>query len=317
MIKPLKIVDLFCGAGGWSQGLIKAGHEIILSIDNWEPAVNTYKKNIGDHVIQKEITEELLDDKHIMNKIREADIIIGSPPCKTFSPLNKNKTDDLTLTRIYFKLVGDKPFIMENVAPVYKQMKKSNLIDDNYFAKIIEMSDYGVPQVRRRFILSNFFDLNSVPKPKSSENKSYYKGMEDYIKLFDDIPEEFKIKDTPSHQKHIVERMKTVKNGTSWKDFGVYYRVPKTGISYTIVNVTKSMMIHPTENRRLSVQEAAIIQTFPPSYDFQGTVADIGNQVGNAVPPKFAEFIGHNLNDQLQRHNSRHKQLSLDIYNNK
>ena len=176
-------------------------------------------------------------------------------------------------------------------------MKSSNLIKDNYYPKIIHMSDYGVPQVRRRFILSNFFNLNNILKPSNA--KGYHKGTEDYINLFNEIPDDLKSKDIPIHQKHIIKRMSGVKNGTAGKKFGVYYRVPKKGISYTVVNVTKSMMIHPTLNRRLTVHEAGILQTFPPSYDFQGTIAEIGNQVGNAVPPKFAEFIGKNLEDQL------------------
>jgi len=313
----LKIVDLFCGAGGWSQGLINAGHDVILSIDNWSPAVETYEENIGKHVIKKEISEDLINNKEIMKKIQEADIIIGSPPCKTFSTLNKHKKDDLTLTRAFFKLVGDKPFIMENVASVYNKMKSSNLIKDNYYPKIIHMSDYGVPQVRRRFILSNFFNLNSIKKPEkriSYGDKTYYKGTEHYIKLFKRIPKHLKSKDTPKHRDHIIERMKNVKGGSSARKYGVYYRVPKKGISYTIVNVTKSMMIHPSRNRRLTVFEAGILQTFPPNYNFQGTIAEIGNQVGNAVPPEFAEFIGNNIEEQLAIHKTKLKQSSLDEF---
>ena len=108
--------------------------------------------------------------------------------------------------------------------------------------------------------------------------------------------------------------MKGIQNGFAANKFGVYYRIPKKGISYTVVNVTKSMMIHPTLNRRLTVHEAGILQTFPPTFDFQGTIAEMGNQVGNAVPPKFAEFIGIHIAEQLINYKSIPKQSSLDSF---
>ncbi len=109
--------------------------------------------------------------------------------------------------------------------------------------------------------------------------------------------------------------MKNVKRRLICKGIWSLLSSPKKGISYTIVNVTKSMMIHPSRNRRLTVFEAGILQTFPPNYNFQGTIAEIGNQVGNAVPPEFAEFIGDNIEEQLALHKTKLKQSSLDKFN--
>ena len=76
----MKVIDLFSGAGGFSEGLKLAGHEVILAVDNWEPALKTHELN------HSECEHWCVDITKVQPAIfPEADIIIGSPPCQKFS----------------------------------------------------------------------------------------------------------------------------------------------------------------------------------------------------------------------------------------
>ena len=107
---------------------------------------------------------------------------------------------------------------------------------------------------------------------------------------------------------HIVERYKVVKQGENWESIklngmldtyktthnthsGIYRRLHENEPSVTIANYRKSMLIHPWEDRGLSVREAARLQSFPDTFIFKGSLGDIQQQVGNAVPPLLAMEI--------------------------
>lgn len=107
---------------------------------------------------------------------------------------------------------------------------------------------------------------------------------------------------------HIVERYKVIKQGENWqaaKDngllktytstkhthSGIYKRLEENKPSVTIANYRKSMLIHPHEDRGLSLREAARLQSFPDNFIFKGTLSFQQQQVGNAVPPLLAKAI--------------------------
>src|SRR4051794_29742428 len=79
-------VDLFCGAGGLSLGLRRAGLQPAFSIDCSRAAVNTYRANIGDHVTAGNVTDEI--------DLPEADVIVGGPPCQGFSSAGLRRPGD-------------------------------------------------------------------------------------------------------------------------------------------------------------------------------------------------------------------------------
>lgn len=75
----------------------------------------------------------------------------------------------------------------------------------------------------------------------------------------------------------------------------IYQRLRYNAPSGTVVNVRKSMWIHPVKDRAVSIREAARLQTFPDSFIFVGTKDSQYQQVGNAVPPMLAEAIANQL----------------------
>jgi len=151
----LKVLDLFCGCGGFSLGFESAGFKIVMGIDNWEVACESYQTNFPS-------AEVLCED--IMNidpsTLPRVDIIIGSPPCQDFSCANLKKKEDPTLINKFWKIVDElqpKWIIMEEV-PAAK-----NYIPNGWMKRIYKMCDYGVPQIRRRLFAGRFVDPPKCP----------------------------------------------------------------------------------------------------------------------------------------------------------
>ncbi|MEI7585855.1 DNA cytosine methyltransferase [Runella sp.] len=106
---------------------------------------------------------------------------------------------------------------------------------------------------------------------------------------------------------YVIERYKYIKQGENWKSIpielmqnyanvsnchsGIYKRLDASKPSVVISNYRKNMLIHPFQDRGLSVREAARLQSFPDDFIFKGTLMQIQQQIGNAVPPLLAEAI--------------------------
>lgn len=126
-MKKLTVLDLFCGAGGFSEGFRQAGFQIKTGIDRWSVAINTYNHNFGVEGIKKDMLDFETSISEIEN-LPDTDVIIGSPPCVSFSSSNKSgkadKTLGLRLIRVFFRIVTVKKYkwntklkawVMENV----------------------------------------------------------------------------------------------------------------------------------------------------------------------------------------------------------
>lgn len=106
---------------------------------------------------------------------------------------------------------------------------------------------------------------------------------------------------------HILERYEHVPQGGNWEDIpsclmqnykdrmgchtGIYHRLRPDAPAKVIGNFRKNMLIHPHENRGLSVREAARLQSFPDWFEFKGSIGFQQQQVGNAVPPLLAHAV--------------------------
>ena len=114
-----KVISLFSGAGGMDLGIIKSGFKIVWANDFDKDAVETYKKNIGNHIVLGDITK--ISSKEIPLEKGEADLIIGGFPCQGFSIANKNrsiKDERNFLYKEMLRIIKDKNpkfFIAENV----------------------------------------------------------------------------------------------------------------------------------------------------------------------------------------------------------
>ena len=77
----MRVISLFSGAGGMDLGFLQAGHEIVWANDNYRDAVETYRRNIGDHVHFGPIQE--------VSPLPDAEVVIGGFPCQGSSIANR------------------------------------------------------------------------------------------------------------------------------------------------------------------------------------------------------------------------------------
>lgn len=145
-----KVIDLFCGAGGFSEGFRQAGCEIILGIDNDSLACETYYLNQNTQVWYSNV-----EDIHILPY---ADVIIGSPPCPEYSNANRSRRPhDKPNTKclmLFFEIIEkQKPkyWMMENVPNSQKY------IPEQYrkYIQIIQANWHGLPHERQRLFVGN------------------------------------------------------------------------------------------------------------------------------------------------------------------
>lgn len=336
-------IDLFCGAGGLHIGFENAGFKIKLCVDNNDIVEKTHKRNfpnipIVNRDINKVSTDEIreyLDDKKV-------DVIIGGPPCQGFSTIGhrvssnpekrsqKDPRNELVLT--YARIINEirpKFIVMENVKGIltlekgaYLQNVLSILAKAGYNVefKLINMADYGVPEVRERvIIIGNRIGLPvNFPAPDHSDNPNdNLPAWENCWNVLKDLE---KMPDNPSFNhvalKHTcknIERYKLIPEGGRLpedklpkelyrKNFGnTYKRLARNRPALTMVPGNDAFPIHPTLNRSLTVREAARIQTFPDSIIFEGNRRQQGHQVGNAVPPVFSKKLAMFILEQIKK----------------
>lgn len=161
----LKMIDLFCGAGGLSLGFTQEGFVTSLANDIQECCVDTYAHNHPetprDHIILGDI-QEVKENVENLLRYKNVDIVVGGPPCQGFSEANRQRLIDDPRNHLYknfVEIVGKvKPnfFVMENVKGMLKV--KGQVIEDfrkigyETTAHVLNARDYGVPQNRERLI---------------------------------------------------------------------------------------------------------------------------------------------------------------------
>lgn len=159
----LKVVSLFSGAGGMDLGFINSGFDIIWANDFFQEAVDSYRKNIGKHMIYGDITK--ISSEDIPDG---ADVIIGGFPCQGFSVANTRRSMEDKRNFLYremLRIISDKKpkfFVAENVKGILSiekgkvfEMIKSDFESLGYEveAHILNAAEYGVPQARERVVI--------------------------------------------------------------------------------------------------------------------------------------------------------------------
>lgn len=162
----MKVLDLFCGAGGLGLGFKQAGFDIIGGIDFEENAIKTHNHNFKDSESFC-IDISKMENKDILEKFKNVDLIIGGPPCQGFSTANmwqKDEKDDERNKLFYefiryVEVLKPKAILIENVQGIltkndgYAKKRITQLLTEsgyNVSSKLLLASDYGVPQKRRR-----------------------------------------------------------------------------------------------------------------------------------------------------------------------
>lgn len=202
MDKKLTVSDFFCGAGGFSEGFRQQGFEIVAGYDNWRPAVDTFAFNFGEG---KGYLRDILDfelNADAIDALPDTDIIIGSPPCVSFSNSNRSGKSDkslgIKLTKSFLRIIAIKKhkpnsvlkaWFMENVAKSiqytskdysfnqlglknwarnngYDPNSKAISLTENHFK--MNSADYGCPQKRIRAVAGEIIKTNKFYVPETT-----------------------------------------------------------------------------------------------------------------------------------------------------
>lgn len=318
-------VDLFCGCGGLTVGLKRAGFKVIGAVDIDALAVKTYKANHPDvRVWEADIRE--LEPSHIVTALglagRRLDLLAGCPPCQGFSTIRtlngalviEDPRNDLLLEfQRFVEALRPRAVMLENVPGLAKDERFSvfyrRMEELGYHGRhcIHDAADYGVPQRRRRLI---YIAGLGFPIPFADPTHRR-KTVRDAIGGLPKAGESGDpVHDMPEHRtQRVMELIRRIpKNGGSRTDLpeeyqlechkrckgfkDVYGRMCWDDVAPTITsgcfNPSKGRFLHPEEDRAITMREAALLQGFPRRYKFPaGNKSALALMIGNALPPPF------------------------------
>ena len=398
------VIDLFAGCGGLSLGLYQAGWEGLFAIEKNAFAFETLKYNLIDNKHHFNWPDWLPQTEHEINEVLDkypeqlkslrgkVDLVAGGPPCQGFSMAGKRVEDDvrnqLVFSYIKFiELVQPKMILFENVKGFTYAFDKNKKDDAEPYShkvirglkklgynvkdRVIDFSQFGVPQRRKRFILvgirkeigspENFEKLleenknaflaqkglksdvtlreaisdllrsnGEIPSP---DRKGFYSGKYGHTKLTNyeklmrgDYPKTHTIADSHSFAKQSTDKIECYKrlladypqrgkriDGDAREQWGIKQRgitiLDPDTVSPTITGHPDDYL-HYCEPRIMTVRECARIQSFPDWYEIKKKYTTGGQmrkvevprytQIGNAIPPLFAELVGKVLKKMLQ-----------------
>lgn len=311
----MRAIDLYAGIGGWSLGLHLAGVDVVASYEYWKPAIATHSANHGKNFAPVDIRALNLD------QLPEGiDLVVGSPPCTEFSYSNRggkgNVAEGMKDLVKFFEVVqhlNPEFWAMENVPRVAKVLAAGfsepghplypfrNL---GHQIHVVDFSDYGTPQARKRCIATN------IP----FEFLEQYKGSLERRTLGDVIEalnaegpihdpvwgvtiEQDQLSDMEFEPPLNAEELRMNREAKEFHPiynnmaFPEFLGKPSRTVTATCTRVSReSLVIADPSNRkdfrRLTVRERACLQGFPITYQFHAkSFAEKVKMVGNAIPP--------------------------------
>ena len=325
----LRAIDLFSGCGGLTLGLKQAGFNVIGAVEIDALAAETYAANHPEVKLwTKDIRKVTGAQMRRMLKLKKGqlDLLAGCPPCQGFSVMRtrngnnrvRDQRNDLVFEFLRFvKALRPKTIMMENV-PVLAENRRMMKIkkklkamgyESNGTPIVLNTAEYGVPQRRRRMILVCSRVGTIVLPVGTKKRKTIHQAIGKLRKpgKSGDPLHDLKEKRDPK----VVRLIKLIpKNGGSRSDLpkrmhlpchqklesgfsDVYGRMRWDDVSPTItsgcVNPSKGRFLHPSQNRAITLREAALLQSFPRNYHFslRGGKEAAALMIGNALPPAF------------------------------
>lgn len=326
----LKFLDLFCGAGGLSLGLKRAGFSPVVALDFDPNAIETFKFNFPlVPVIQSDI--RAVDWKPYQGNV---DLVAGGPPCQPFSVAGDQRaaTDSRDMLPEFVRAVREvKPraFLLENVAGLVSTRHKpyflsrlKELSDLEYEVKfeVLNAADFGVPQDRKRVMAIGLRRGSpAFPSPSHGPNRTLpYKSAREVLA---DPPSDEPNRAIVTYAKQPVLRPSPfagmlVNGGGRPIDLNrPSQTIPASaGGNRTHIIDRRSVLLEYHQHllgggeprngivrgvRRLTVRESARLQSFPDDFQFAGERSAQYRQVGNAVPMFLSEAVGRAIHESL------------------
>ncbi len=335
-MRRLLALDAFAGAGGLSLGLERAGFDVRFAFDLDPLAVATHRANLDAPAEVLDASQ--LSGAELMSKAGvapgELDLLAGGPPCQGFSMQGRGDRDDprnaLVLRYLdWIEELRPKSFLIENV-PAIRSIRGRHLLDSvadvaqrvglATHSIVLDASDYGVPQRRRRAFMigvpagSSF----SWPAPTVAAPVTVRQALDGLPYPPADgsphatIPNHFResrlsainierIKHVPpgGGREHLPDHLTLDCHRSGHRHLDTYGRLawdqPAVTITARFDSFTRGKFGHPEEHRSITLREGARLQSFPDSFTFAGNRGEAARLIGNAVPPLLAQAVGRQL----------------------
>jgi DNA (cytosine-5)-methyltransferase 1 len=331
----MNTIDLFSGPGGLSIGLKQAGYRILANVEVNRDAMETYSLHDAN-ATHFNCDIRTMSFKNFKNTV---DIVVGGPPCQPFSigGLRRAQADKRNMIPEFIRCLREcqpAAFIMENVPGLiqkrtrpYFEWALSQLSICGYRLNwaILNSADYGVPQKRKRlFVLGSRAEQLLFPAPTHGLGTA-----NPYLSAIDVIgnAQIGEAPNCPVKYARFPDLRPSPYAGHVYNGGG--RPIDPSGPCHTILASAGGHKTHwfdtlgiapeyhahlkaggtPWEGevpgaRRMSVEESALVQTFPKSMNFAGKRSSQYTQVGDAVPPKLAYAVGLSVISQLNRNSS-------------
>jgi DNA (cytosine-5)-methyltransferase 1 len=328
------VLSLYSGAGGLDLGFKQSGFNLVSANERDEHACETYRQNIGSHIVEGDVLSTPLPDIDV-------DVVVGGPPCQGWSRIGKMDPDDSRSQHVHRFLdvverVGPRALVMENVAHLAESRRwrhvREQLLgrarDLGYQAElfVVDASHFGVPQARRRMFLVGLRDrtpiaplpwtsrtprtvrrtLHALPpygqrgneagcrarvvpakdpviRPSAFQGALLFNGSGRPLAL--DLPARTLPASMGGNATPIIDQIELAHGQSPW--VATYRDRLATG--------EPPLSQAPERMRRITVREAAALQSFPAWFDFAGPVGAQYRQIGNAVPPALARAVARAL----------------------
>lgn len=335
-IMRIEAVDLFCGAGGLTAGLLKSGINVKAGYDIEIACKYAYEFNNKATFVHKDVamvTSEEINQWYSKGSVR---LLAGCAPCQPFSTYNQGKDKDVTQDKKWpllyhfvrlIKEVQPELVTMENVPDVIKHkvyhdfIKELDELGYEVFAQEVACVEYGVPQKRRRHVvLASKIGHANLIQPTHTEPVSVRDAIFGLEPLEAGQKSETDFLHVSARLSDVnLKRIRASKPGGTWRDWpedlradchkkesgqtypSVYGRMewekPSPTMTTLCYGFGNGRFGHPDQDRAISLREAALLQTFPPNYQFvefpeQINLKRIGRMIGNAVPVRLGEIVG-------------------------
>lgn len=320
------VISTFAGCGGSSLGYQLAGFQELLAVEWDNNAVETFRTNFPDvPVYHGDICKLSSDECMRLAGVKpgELDVLDGSPPCQGFSTSGKRKFNDPrnSLFKEFARLLNDlqpKVFVMENVTGMIKGYMKQAYLqvvkalrECGYRVRgeVMNAMYFEVPQNRERvIIIGTRNDLGTEPSHPNPKAKPI-----NVFEAFSDVDNRtFCNTDYSKHRRgkyKICELMRLMKQGetaSKYLDRGGFslVRLDEKKPSPTLQKVfpgSNINVVHPTENRQITIEEAKRLASFPDAFVFLGAYRSQWARIGNSVPPNLMKAIAEHIKKEILR----------------
>lgn len=345
MEKKYPVVDLFCGVGGLSYGFALEKFNLIAGVDFDNTCKYAYEKNNNAPFLHKDLTVTSSKYIASLFPKKGPKILIGCAPCQAFSTLSQKYKDNDKWKLLYSfgRIINDvRPDIisMENV-PRLLEFENGKVFQDfcnilkrrgyNLFYKVVNACDYGVPQNRYRLILlaSLYGSISLKKETHIQENYVTVKQAISHLPCLEagQISESDSLHRSRNLSPINKRRILATPEGGGWKDWkkdlvlechkketgktfrSVYGRMSWNEVAPTLTTQCtgygNGRFGHPTQDRAISLREAAILQSFPEKYEFvepdkEYSISSVERHIGNAVPVLLARVIAKSIKKHLK-----------------